>query len=85
VKRHSVAGIAVVLFALSGCLEGARSGAASCPMAERRFRELEPSPGVGEGVEGAGHLADHDNDGYTDLYVTGFGRNTLYRNNGDGT
>ena len=28
--------------------------------------------------------ADYDNDGHTDLYVTNFGRNTLYRNRGDG-
>jgi enediyne biosynthesis protein E4 len=28
---------------------------------------------------------DLDNDGYTDLYVTGYGGNTLYRNRGDGT
>jgi hypothetical protein len=29
--------------------------------------------------------ADYDNNGYTDLYVTSYGRNILYHNNGDGT
>jgi hypothetical protein len=33
---------------------------------------------------GAG-VGDYDNDGDLDLYVTAFGPNTLYRNNGDGT
>ncbi len=29
--------------------------------------------------------ADYDNDGWQDLYVTGYGGNLLYRNKGDGT
>jgi hypothetical protein len=30
-------------------------------------------------------LADYDNDGHPDLFVTFFGKNILYHNNGDGT
>ena len=30
-------------------------------------------------------VADYDNDGYRDFYLTAFGPNLLYRNNGDGT
>ena len=30
-------------------------------------------------------VGDYDNNGYLDLYVTSFGPNILYRNNGDGT
>src|SRR6267154_1590856 len=30
-------------------------------------------------------VGDFDNDGFLDIYVTGFGRNTLYHNNGNGT
>jgi hypothetical protein len=42
------------------------------------------------GLAGAGYsmgaaAADYDNDGWTDLYVTGVNRNMLYHNNGDGT
>jgi len=40
----------------------------------------------GEGHYGQGvAVGDFNNDGYPDLYVTGYGRAILYRNNGDGT
>ncbi|HEX7359268.1 MAG TPA: CRTAC1 family protein [Bryobacteraceae bacterium] len=41
---------------------------------------------AGNGNYGMGvATGDYDNDGYTDIYVTSFGRNILYHNNGDGT
>src|SRR5581483_9626476 len=39
--------------------------------------------GVGYGLGVA--VGDYDNDGYEDLYVTGYGGNRLYHNNGGGT
>ena len=41
---------------------------------------------AGDGNFGMGvAVGDYDNDGYPDLYVTSYGKNTLYHNNGDGT
>jgi enediyne biosynthesis protein E4 len=41
---------------------------------------------AGSGNYGMGvAVGDYDNDGYPDLYVTSYGKNVLYHNNGDGT
>jgi hypothetical protein len=41
---------------------------------------------AGDGNYGMGvAVGDYDNDGYPDLYVTSYGKNILYHNNGDGT
>ena len=41
---------------------------------------------AGDGNYGMGvAVGDYDNDGYADLYVTSYGKNILYHNNGDGT
>jgi hypothetical protein len=51
------------------------------------FTDLTEKAGVGgEGHFGQGvAVGDYDNDGYPDLYVTGYQRAILYHNNGDGT
>jgi hypothetical protein len=51
------------------------------------FTDVTEKAGVGNDDRyGMGVLVgDYDNDGFPDLYVTNYGRNTLYHNNGDGT
>src|SRR5437660_8352206 len=51
------------------------------------FSDVTEKAGVGgEGHYGQGvAVGDYDNDGYPDLYVTGYGCAILYHNNGDGT
>ncbi|MCM3871036.1 MAG: CRTAC1 family protein [Pyrinomonadaceae bacterium] len=39
----------------------------------------------GDGYSMGAAAGDYDNDGFSDLYVTGYGENHLYHNNGDGT
>ncbi|PYK60464.1 MAG: RNA-binding protein, partial [Verrucomicrobia bacterium] len=52
-----------------------------------RFEDVTERAGVGgHGEYGMGcACGDYDGDGWIDIYVTSLGRNTLYRNNGDGT
>jgi hypothetical protein len=50
------------------------------------FTDVTERAGVaGEGYSMGAAAADYDNDGWTDLYVTGVNRNILYHNNKDGT
>ena len=50
------------------------------------FTDVTEAAGVGHSDFGMGVAAgDYDNDGYTDLYVTNYGHNVLYHNNGNGT
>jgi hypothetical protein len=51
-----------------------------------RFVDVTGTAGLHDTAYGMGAAAaDYDNDGDTDLYVTNYGDNILYRNNGDGT
>ncbi len=50
------------------------------------FTDVTEAAGVGDASQGMGVAAgDYDNDGHTDLYVTSYGHNVLYHNNGNGT
>jgi len=51
-----------------------------------QFIDVTEKAGVGHIGYGMGvAVGDYDNDGFQDLYVTNFGHNVLYHNNGDGT
>ena len=52
-----------------------------------KFEDVTARAGVkGNGMFATGATAgDYDDDGFVDLLVTGFGRNQLFHNNGDGT
>jgi hypothetical protein len=50
------------------------------------FTDVTARAGVrGEGYSMGAAVADYDNDGWADIYVTGVNRNILYHNNHDGT
>jgi hypothetical protein len=51
-----------------------------------RFVDVTSKSGLGRVTPGMGvAVGDYDNDGDPDLYVTAFGPNVFFRNNGDGT
>ncbi len=53
---------------------------------EGQFSDVTGESGLGATSYGVGcAAADYDNDGDTDIYVTNFGDDILYRNEGDGT
>ena len=50
------------------------------------FTDITDKASVGDTGYGLGCcVGDYNNDGFTDIYVTNYGANVLYRNNGDGT
>ena len=50
------------------------------------FTDVTAQAAVGDMGYGVGcAVADYDNDGHQDLYITNYGPNVLYRNNGDTT
>ena len=52
----------------------------------RAFLDVTEQSGAGDTGYGMGcSFGDYDNDGNIDIFVTNFGPNQLYRNNGDGT
>src|ERR1700733_2913852 len=56
---------------------------------DRTFTDVTAQAGLqnaGDANYGMGvAVGDYDNDGFPDIYVTNFGKNILYHNNGDGT
>ena len=81
------------IYLVNGSTYDAMSGKASPPKAalfhnnhDGTFTNVAEKAGVTNDRWGTGvAIADFDNDGWPDIYVTNFGKNRLYRNNRDGT
>jgi hypothetical protein len=81
------------IYLVNGSTYDALSGKATPPRAalfhnnhDGTFTDVTEKAGVGNGRWGFGvAIADYDNDGWPDIYVSNFGKNRLYHNNHDGT
>jgi hypothetical protein len=81
------------IYFVNGSTLDAMNGKAAAPKAalfhnnhDGTFTDVTEKAGVGNERWGYGcAVADYDNDGWPDLYVTNYGKNRLYRNNHDGT
>jgi enediyne biosynthesis protein E4 len=81
------------IYLVNGSSYDAMSGKATPPHAalfhnnhDGTFTDVAAKAGVTNDRWGVGvAIADYDNDGWPDIYVTNFGKNRLYHNNHDGT
>jgi enediyne biosynthesis protein E4 len=81
------------IYMVNGSTFDALSGKAKAPQAalfhnnhDGTFTNVAEKAGVGNGRWGFGvAIGDYDNDGWSDIYVSNFGKNRLYHNNHDGT
>jgi hypothetical protein len=81
------------IFLLNGSTVGATKGAEPAPRAmlfhnnhDGTFTDVTDKAGVSNDRWGFGvAVADYDNDGWPDIYVSNYGKNRLYHNNHDGT
>jgi enediyne biosynthesis protein E4 len=84
-------GLIDILLVQGSTLELAKAGKnPHCVLYENqgdwKFIDVTEKAGLTAGAWGMGvGIADFDNDGYADIYLTNLGPNILYRNNGDGT
>jgi hypothetical protein len=81
------------IYLVNGSTVDALTGKATSPKAalfhnnhDGTFTDVAEKAGVANDRWGIGvAIADYDNDGWPDIYVTNFGKNRLYHNNHDGT